>query len=237
MRKVSIAALFALAALPLRAQFGGAVYCANCADEPTSLAQKATQAMQYLKEAQTALQAVQMAQLMARAGINLATHPSTNIAADIGQFTSILAASQGLAADLAHLDVAVQLQYGSYTPSPMLTFATQYNNWATTTMRTISGSLGAAGYQATSLNNDQLFLAQVQMQAQTPQGEMQALQLGNSIGTQTVAQLMQLRGLMIADMTAKAAIAGQQLQMQQQSQTAQQNSFAHVQWTADGRAW
>ena len=196
MRKLVFIGAFAAAmfASTAHAQFGGGVFvCTNCADEPTSLAQKATQAMQYLKEAQTALNAVQMAQLMARAGLNLVKHPSTNIAADIGQFTSILAASQGLAKDLATMDVAFQSQYGSYTPNPLLSFATKYNTWATTTMKTLSGSLGAAGYQANGLNSDQLFLAQVQQQTQSPQGEMEALQLGNTIGSQTVPQLLKRR--------------------------------------------
>ena len=240
MRSSLLTGMFAVAlfASTARAQFGGGVFvCTNCSEEATSLVQKATQAMQYLKEAQTALQAVQMAQLMARAGVNLVQHPSTNIAADIGQFTSILAASQGLARNLASMDVAFQTQYGNYTPNPLSSFATQYNTWASTTMKTLSGTLGAAGYQANSLNNDQLFLARVQMQAQSPQGEMEALQLGNTIGSQTVAQLMQLRALMIADMSAKAAIAGQQAAAQTQAQSANQSAFTHANWTADQRIW
>lgn len=231
------ALLMTVPAPEARAQFGGATWCTNCSTEWTQALVHAQQLMQYVKEAQTALQAVQMAQLMARAGVNLIQHPSPNIAQDIGQFTSILAASQGIARNMATLDTDFQMQYGSYTPSPVLTFANQYNNWATATMKTLSGSLGAAGYQGQSLVNDQLLLARIQMQAQTPQGEVEALQLGNSIGTATVAQLMNLRALMIADMSSKAAIAGQQTQAQQQTVTTQQNAFAFTPPQADQRVW
>lgn len=232
---------FGVAALcaPLRAQFGPGVFiCTNCADEPTSLAQKATQAMQYLKEAQTALQAINMAQMMAHEGVMLATHPSTNIMADLGMLSSILVQSQGLAGSMAQMDAQFRTTYAPFSPSsPILDWTSAYNNWASTTLKTINGSLNAAGYQGGMLQNEQMWMTRIQAMNQMPLGRDQSLQLGNTIATEEVAQLQALRQLMIADMQSKAAFSAQQVNTQQAQQMAQQSGFTYVQPVADPRVW
>lgn len=207
------------------------------ATEPTQLLNHAQLVMNYLKEAQTALNAIQMAQMMAREGQVLVQHPSTNIMADLSMLSSILVQSQGLAGSMAQMDAMFRNTYSPFSPNPMVDWAASYNRWATTTLKTISGSLNAAGYQGGMLQNERLWMTQVQTMNQTPLGRDQSLQLGNTIATEEVAQLQALRQLMIADMQSKAAFTAQQVNAQQAQQVAQQSGFTYVQPAADSRVW
>lgn len=217
---------------------GGVMVCANCASEPTTLVMHAQQVLQYLQEAQTALRAIQMAQIMVSEGKMLATHPSTNIMADLSMLSTILVQSQGLAGTMAQMDAQFRQTYGGYTgPDAAVSFALKYNNWATTTLKTINGSLNSAGYQGGMLQNERLWMTQIQAMNQMPLGRDQSLQLGNTIATQEVAQLQALRQLMIADMESKAAFSAQQVNAQQAQQVAQQSGFTYVDPVADSRVW
>ena len=202
---------------------GGVVVCTNCADEVTTIAMKAQQVLQYLKEVQIALNALQIVQMMIREGQNQATHPSTNIAADLGTLSTILVQSQGLAGDMAQMDAIFRNVYAPYSISPVVSFAAAYNQWATTTLNTIHGTANVAGMQGSMLMNEQAFLAQVQAMNQTDMGQDQLIQLGNAIGTEEIAQLQKLRQLMIADMSSKSAFLAQQVNTQQAQQAAQQS--------------
>ena len=234
-----LTACLVLLAFPTRkakAQFGGGVFvCANCSDEGTTLVMKAQQVLQYLKEAQTALAAIQSAQMMVREGINLAEHPSTNIMTDLSMLSTILVQSQGLAGNMAQLNAQFQNTYAPYNSSPLTNYALAYNNWASTTLKTINGSLNAAGYQGGMLQQEGLWMQQVQAMNRTSMGQDSLLQLGNTIGTQEVAQLQSLRQLMISNMQANAAVTAQEVNTQQAQQSAQQNSFTHANWSADPR--
>jgi type IV secretion system protein TrbJ len=224
-----------------KAQFGPGVFvCTNCSDEGTTLVMKAQQAMQYLKEAQTALRAIQMATMMAREGEMLVRHPSTNIMADLAMLSTIMVQSQGLAGTMAQLDTQFRQTYGNtgyVGPDGITTYASKYNNWASTTLKTINGSLNSAGYQSGMLQNEQMWMAQIQAMNQMPLGRDQSLQLGNTIATEEVAQLQSLRQLMIADMESRAAFSAQQVNTQQTQQNAQQSGFTYVQPVTDSRVW
>ncbi len=242
MRKVFLklgfcVSLMALSLKPARAQFGGVVVCPLCSSEMTTLAMHAQQMMQYIKEAEIALQAIQMAQMMTREGLALAQHPSSNVNADLAMLSDILMQSQGLAGDMAQMDAVFRKTYSPANPDALVSYGTAYNRWATTTLNTIHGALTAAGMQGDMLNKEQVWMTQIQTMNQSPMGRDESLQLGNTIATEEVAQLQKLRQLMITDLTAKAAYTAQQVVIQQQRQTVQQSAFADANWTADGRTW
>jgi type IV secretion system protein TrbJ len=232
-------AVFGVSARNAQAQFGPGVFvCTNCASEPTALAAKATQAMQLLREAQTALRAIQMATLMVKEGQALLNHPNSSILTDLARLSNIATQAQGLAGSMAQMDYDFRRTYGNYNgPDPMVSFALKYNNWSDTTLKTINGSLMSAGYESGMLQNESLWMRQIQAMNQMPLGRDQALQLGNTIAAEEVGQLQSLRALMIADMESKAAFTAQEVNAQQAQQTAQQSGFGYVQPTADARVW
>ncbi len=226
------------------ALFGGPTHKAEAqflgvgnATEWTQLLNNAQLVMSYVKQAQTALHSVQMAQMMVREGQQLVQHPTTNIAADLLSLSSILQQSQGLAGNLAQMDAQFRSVYAPFSASPIASYAGAYNQWAMTTLNTIHGATNTAGFQGNMIGNEQAFMAKIKVMLQTPAGQDQALQLGNVLGTETVAQLQKLRQLMMADMAAKGAIAAQLVNTQQVQQNAQQNGFRHAVITADQRAW
>lgn len=230
--------LLAFPAQEARAQFGGGVFvCANCSDEGTTLIMKAQQVMQYLQEVQTALSAIQMAAMMVKEGQYLAQHPHTNVLADLSMLSSILVQAQGVAGSMAQMDAQFRGTYAPYNPSGAGSYAAAYNNWATTTLNTLHGVVNAAGMNGNMLQNEQMWTMQMQALNQTPMGRNQALQLGNTIALEEIAQLQRLRQLMAADMTSKAVFSAQMLNTQLQQQSAQTNTFKDANWTADQRKW
>jgi P-type conjugative transfer protein TrbJ len=205
--------------------------------EANTMLSHVTQLLQYIKDVQTALSTIQQATMMAREVQQLVTHPSTNIAADLAMFSNVLAGSQGLALNLAQMDTTFRTQFGSYSPSPMVNFASQYTKWSTGALSAIRGAANSAGFQGNMLQNEQQWMSQVQMMNQQPNGQDQSIQLGNSIGLETVAQLQKLRMLMIQNIGSNAAFTTGQLNMQQTQQTAQGSAFTFVPIQADMRAW
>jgi P-type conjugative transfer protein TrbJ len=221
-----------------KAQLGfGAEWCTNCADEPTALISKATQLMQYIKEAETALQAVQLATMMTREVKQLVTHPSTNILQDLAVFSNVLVQSQGLALDLARTDASFRQNFQMTSPSPLVDYASQYNKWASTALNSLHASANSAGYQGNMLNNEQQFMAQMNQLNQQSNGQDQSLQIANSIGIEEVAQLQKLRMLMISNMQSNAAFSTAQLNSEQMGVTTTTAAFTPTNWVADPRSW
>jgi P-type conjugative transfer protein TrbJ len=205
--------------------------------ETNTMLSHVTQLLQYIKDAQMALATVNQATMMGREVVQLATHPSTNIAADLAMFSNVLSQSQGLAMNFAQMDVTFRNQFAPYSPSPMVNFAAQYNTWATGALGAIRGAANSAGYQGNMLQNEQQWMQQVQQMNQQPNGQDQSIQLGNSIGLETVAQLQKLRMLMIQNIGSNAAFTTGQLNMQQSAQAAQSSAFTFVPIQADMRGW
>jgi P-type conjugative transfer protein TrbJ len=223
-------AIAVLAVRPAFGQFGGAVYCANCSSELTAAAQYARQLLQLQQEAMMASQEI-------REAMQLATHPTTNIAADLGMLQSVLMQSTQLAGSMAQMNAAFNRTYAPFNPGAAGSFGTAYSNWAANTLKTLNAAVNAAGYQGQMLQNESAWTAQINALNQTSQGRNQALQLGNAIGTQEVAQLQSLRQLMLTDMSAKAAFMANQVTVQQSSQNAIDNTFGYATPVASGRVW
>jgi ABC-type multidrug transport system fused ATPase/permease subunit len=114
--------------------------------ETNTMMTHVTQLLQYIKDVQMALSTFQEATMMAREVQQLVTHPSTNIATDLAMFSNVLSQSQGLALNLAQMDVTFRNQFASYSPSPLVNYAAQYNTWATTALGAVRGAANSAGY-------------------------------------------------------------------------------------------
>jgi type IV secretion system protein TrbJ len=221
-----------------KAQFpGGVVVCANCADEPTSIAMKAEQILQYAKEVETALNTYNHLQLMIREVQQLAEHPSTNIAADLATFSGALQSSAALAMDLGQMDAIFQSDFAPFVPSPAANFSQQYTTWAGTALNGLHSAANSAASQGNMIQNEQLFMAQLNTMNQQENGLDQGLQIGNSVGLETVAQLQRLRMLMIANIQQNAVMATTALNAQQANVTTQANQFTDTGLGADQRGW
>jgi len=205
--------------------------------EGNTLAMHIEQLMQYVQEAQTALSTYQHLMLMEREVQQLVTHPSTNIAMDLATFSNVLQQSQGLALNLAQMDATFRSQFAPYSPSPLVNYSAQYNTWATTALNSIHAAANSAGYQGNMLQNEQQFMQQMNQMNQMSNGEDQSLQIGNSIGLETVAQLQKLRMLVVTQMGQQAVVATTALNAQQAAVTTSANAFTNTGSVADQRGW
>jgi P-type conjugative transfer protein TrbJ len=75
-----------------------------------------------------------------------------------------------------------------------------------------------AHMQNANLSTEAGLVSTLQQQAQTTQGTVDSLQVGNQIAGEEVNQLMELRQLMMADMTSKATYQAQQSAQQDEGQ-------------------
>jgi P-type conjugative transfer protein TrbJ len=215
----------------------GVVVCANCADEPTSIAMKTEQVLQYLKEVETALNTYNHLQLMIREVQQLAEHPSTNISADLATFSGVLQSSASLAMDLGQMDAIFQTQFAPFSPTPLVDYSHQYASWATTALNGLHSSANSAAAQGNMIQNEQLFMAQLNTMNQQENGLDQGLQIGNAVGLETVAQLQRLRMLTIANIQQNAVMATTVLNAQQANVTTRANQFTDTGLGADQRGW
>jgi P-type conjugative transfer protein TrbJ len=205
--------------------------------EGNTLAMHVEQVLQYAQEVQTALNTYNHLQLMIREVQQLATHPSTNIAADLSMFSSVLQQSQALALNLAQMDATFQNNFAPYSPSPLISYAAQYNTWANTALNSLHAAANSAAYQGNMLQNEQAFMAQMNTMNQSSAGMDQSIQITNSIGLETVAQLEKLRMLTIANIQQNAIMASAVLNAQQANVTTQTNLFTDTGTVADQRGW
>jgi P-type conjugative transfer protein TrbJ len=205
--------------------------------EGNTLAMHVEQVLQYAQEVQTALNTYNHLQLMIREVQQLATHPSTNIAADLSMFSSVLQQSQALALNLAQMDATFQNNFAPYSPSPLISYAAQYNTWANTALNSLHAAANSAAYQGNMLQNEQAFMAQMNTMNQSSAGMDQSIQITNSIGLETVAQLEKLRMLTIANIQQNAITASAVLNAQQANVTTQTNLFTDTGTLADQRGW
>ena len=87
------------------------------------------------------------------------------------------------------------------------------------------------------LQNEQQWMTTINMMNQQPNGQDQSIQLTNTIGLETVAQLQKLRMLFIQNIGSNAAFTTSQLNTQQAAQQGQTNAFTYVPFAADQRGW
>jgi P-type conjugative transfer protein TrbJ len=198
---------------------------------------KAEQILQYVQEAATALNTYYQLQYFIREVQQLATHPSTNIGADLATFSGILSQSQVLALNLAQMDAVFQNNFAPYMPTPVVNYAAQYNTWVSSALSALRAAADGAASQGTMIQNEQLFMSQMNTLNQGDNGMDQSLQIGNSIGLETVAQLERLRMLTIANIQQNAVMATTILNTQQADVTTISNLFTNLGTTADQRGW
>ena len=68
----------------------------------------------------------------------------------------------------------------------------------------------------------------------TPQGRLDAIQIGTEVSEQQLEQLLMLRELMISDLQSKQAFQAAQIQKEQADVASQQQFFNYVPVQGDG---
>jgi P-type conjugative transfer protein TrbJ len=137
---------------------------------------------------------------------NTVNHPSqifSTISGDLNDLANVVNTGNGLAYGMANLADQFTATYPGYSSNPSTNYAQQYQTWSKSTLSTFQNTLRAVGLHASQLNNEQTVLSALKQMSQSDTGAMQAVQTGNQIAVEEVAQLQKLRALMLADMQSK----------------------------------
>ena len=154
---------------------------------------------------------------------------------DLNQLAKIVVGGQALAYSMSNLNARFASTYPGYSQAyNPNAYYQNYANWSQTSLDTTFSTLRAMGMQGQDLQNTQGFLTAMRQRMMTPQGRLDAIQIGTEVSEQEVEQLLLLRQLMILDLQSKQAYQATQMQNEQAAAAGEQTFFGYQAWQSDG---
>jgi len=154
---------------------------------------------------------------------------------DLNQLAQVVVGGQALAYSMSNLNARFASTYPGYSQAyNPNAYYQNYANWSQTSLDTTFSSLRAMGLQGQELQNTQSFLTAMRQRMTTPQGRLDAVQIGTEVSEQQVEQLLLLRQLMILDLQSKQAYQATQMQNEQAAAAGEQTFFGYQAWQSDG---
>jgi P-type conjugative transfer protein TrbJ len=190
------------------------VYCTNCSSELTQLQNYLQLVATLAKQAALLEQAITQTGLMVQNATPLSMPAYGNGQADLLALQNLVAQTNALSYASANLDTAVNARfqtYQAYAASPQTStgFAAKYQQWSQDMQASVLTTMKAAQTQATQINgSEQQTVSRLQAQSTGAAGQLQALQTGNAIGLEAIAQVQKLRQLLLTDLQLKANASG-----------------------------
>ncbi len=136
----------------------------------------------------------------------------------LNQLGDIMQKTHGLSFKAEQIDAAFKQSYPGYQPPT--NFSDQYRNNVNTAQNTFNGVLQSLGTSAAHFQDENRRLAFLQRQAQSAQGQTQAIQASSQISSELVSQLQLLRQTVMTQTHAQTAYYATQIQ-QEASQRAE----------------
>ena len=154
---------------------------------------------------------------------------------DLNQLARVVEGGQALAYSMSNLNSQFANTFKGYSHAYNPTaYYQNYANWSQTSLDTTFSTLKAMGLHGQQIQNTQNFLTAMRQRMMTPQGRLDAIQIGTEVSEQQVEQLLMLRQLMILDLQSKQAYQAEQIQKEQADVAAQQQFFNYVPLQGDG---
>lgn len=154
---------------------------------------------------------------------------------DLNQLARVVEGGQALAYSMSNLNSQFANTFKGYSKAYNPTaYYQNYANWSQTSLDTTFSTLKAMGLQGQQMQNTQNFLTAMRQRMMTPQGRLDAIQIGTEVSEQQVEQLLMLRQLMILDLQSKQAYQAQQVQNEQAASAGEQAFFGYQPWQSDG---
>ena len=201
-----------------------------------------TQLLNHVQLLQQYIQQVQMVQnnLLRYANMVQNTRVLPNqmvgpVLQDLNQLARVVVGGQALAYSMSNLNARFASTYPGYSQAyNPNAYYQNYANWSQTSLDTTFSTLRAMGVQGQDLQNTQGFLTAMRQRMTTPQGRLDAIQIGTEVSEQQVEQLLLLRQLMILDLQSKQAYQATQMQNEQAAAAGEQTFFGYQAWQSDG---
>jgi len=207
-RLIVVLSLFVLSN-QLVARSADAVFCVNCGNELTQLANKITLIKQLAQQAEQLKTEINQYDDMLTNSKGISTQLFGKALQDFETLQGIIQQSKALAFSASDLDQQYASRYGTYSQYlnqnlNIHQFQDKYAQWSMETSDNAKYALKGLGLQASQLQNDQGLLEKLQGMAASVEGRNQALQVANMIAAQQVDQTMKLRELMMLQLQTQA---------------------------------
>jgi type IV secretion system protein TrbJ len=210
---ILLSTILLFAAPASRAQ---AVVCTNCATEFTQLANNLQLVDQLARQVELVRESVQQT-----ANLALNTRPLDgqawgNTLAEIRRLNSLLAQAKSLSFASADLDARFSEKYKDYNgyvrdQTGEEALAGKLQQWSEDTNASVLTTLKAAGLSSTQIEGEEDdHLRSLERLAETAEGRMQAIQVGNQIAMAAVRQTQKVRQTMLLQVQLLANFVQQQ---------------------------
>lgn len=179
------------------------------ATEITQLLNNVELMHQTLQQAEELSNQLQMLNNMAQNLKNIPDQIWTPAFSNLQSLMNVVRQGEALAFSASNISEEFQRKFKGFVPAT--NFQTDYKTWSNTVRDSLRASLSAANLQSQQFATEEAALATLRSMSQSSEGRMQAIQVGNQVAVEQVAQLQKLRALMMAQMQAQNAyMAGQQ---------------------------
>lgn len=207
-RAIQGAAVAVLSASPMRFAFAGGM--TGGALEVTQIANNVELVMQYAKQIEQYATQLQQWRDQLTQALNIPNQIWSAIQQDIMGVVNVVKQGKALAFSLENIGEIFEKKFQGYKPTT--NFPAEYKQWSETLRDTIKGTLEAANLQSEQFATEEDVLRQLRSMSQSNQGRLQALQTGNQIAVEMVAQMQKLRALSLAQMQAQNAYLAKETQ-------------------------
>lgn len=153
-----------------------------------------------------------------------------NVEQLMNQMSGAMEQGQALSYQMSDADQQFRQRYPDYTNSGTgyTNYSKAYQQWNTTTLDTLRGSLSTTSIDASQIKNEEQILDHLKQQGSSATGRMQALQVSTEIAGENVDQLLQLKGLMMTQMNAQNAYMAYQVSKDSYSEEALEALVSHA---------
>lgn len=189
-------------AAPTPATAQMAVVCGNCSNMFTQLLQQAAQAEQLVQQIEQLRVQVQSYDQMMKDGRELSSDMFGDVARDLTAINRLVEQGQGLAYTASNLDALFEQRYGSFegyreAGVSDAQLRDKYSQWSSDSRSSVLTTLRALGVQASDMDSEAALLRQLTRRAGSAEGQMQAIQVGNEMAAESIAQMQRLRQLIM----------------------------------------
>jgi P-type conjugative transfer protein TrbJ len=192
------------------------VFCTNCSTEFTQLANNIQLVDQLARQVELVREAVQQTANLALNTQTLDKQSWGGTIAEIRKLNDLLAQGHSLSFTATDLDAQFARKYGNYNAYVNQqigeeTLGAKLQQWSGETNESVLSTLKAAGLSAAQIEREEdSYLHSLEALAETAEGRMQAIQVGNQIAMAAARQTQKLRHIMLVEVQLLAGFIQRQ---------------------------
>ena len=208
---LTVSLLLAMAAPPSALAMLPVIDAVNAKLNLVTSIKTAMMVLQQVRQIQNQLQAIQYqaTNLKTLSGQNW-----DNARQSLTQLSGAMQQGNALAYSASNIDQRFKKRFPGYTGSQGATtdYSSQYKGWVQTNQDTMNGVMDQMNMSYQQQSQEAALDQLLAQKAKTPQGRMQALQVGNEIAAEQIAQMQKLKATMLAQTNAQAEYYAYQAQ-------------------------